>query len=347
MKLNQGTTGFGPNGGAAANSYNVAPSWNGTKKPADVSPGFNGNVGLNGFTTGGNTGVTTTTPAGVGQVEQFASSSNTASYGAASDFADSLIYQGMAAGVVTLAPFVQASGSQYWTLTTPGSTAAASTYTPKTFGQGDVINSLPVLVIDVITTGGGGGHSIVSLAATAAANATHYGSQVGSLTITGSAAAGYTVAQVTGLSSTTGNVATSAWNATTDPEIYGVDVKVNGAQATPSQLATLLAAINGTDGVSGVTATAGLAASTTDPTPGHILSSLDTGTTTYNLFLSFAGGGPSIPLDDLGLDLSNANDSNLTGYSFSAVSVVPEPMSLGLLALGGVGLMSRRSRRKA
>jgi hypothetical protein len=37
----------------------------------------------------------------------------------------------------------------------------------------------------------------------------------------------------------------------------------------------------------------------------------------------------------------------LTGYTFTAVSVVPEPMSLGLLALGGVSLMTRRSRRKA
>jgi len=214
---------------------------------------------------------------------------------------------------------------------------------PTPFGANDVITPLPVLVINVIgvTTGT---HPIVSLAATASANAA-YAPTVGSLTITGSAALGYTVAQVTGLSSTTGNVNTSAWNAQTDPEIYGVDVKVNGTQATPSQLATLLAAITGTDGGTEGPSLGGVLAST-DPT-GGALAALDTATTTYNLFLKYAAGGPSAPLDNLGLDLSNSNDSNLTGYTFTAVSVVPEPMSLGLLALGGVSLMSRRSRRKA
>jgi len=346
----------GTNGGAA---YNVVPNWGAITAPGDIKPNItgytpgpgNGNVGLNGFITGGNTSVSSTSVAGVNTLEEFASSTNTPSYAGATEFFDSLVYQGLSAGVVTLSPTVAASSTAYWALKTPGSTSAASIYNPTTFGANDVINPLPVLVIDVIQTSTGTGtgtgtphHAIVSLAATAAANS-NYGSTVGSLTITGSAAAGYTVAQVTGLSSTTGNVNTSAWNATTDPEIYGVDVKVNGTQATPSQLATLLAAITGTDGGT-EGPSLGVLPSTTDPT-GGALSGLDTATTTYNLFLKYAAGGPSIPLDNLGLDLSNGNDTNLTGYTFTAVSVVPEPMSLGLLALGGISLMSRRGRRKA
>jgi hypothetical protein len=68
----------------------------------------------------------------------------------------------------------------------------------------------------------------------------------------------------------------------------------------------------------------------------------------YNLFLTFSGTNlPGSATDTLGLDLSSTNDALLSGYTFSAVAVVPEPMSLGLLVLGGVGLMARRNRRKA
>jgi hypothetical protein len=73
---------------------------------------------------------------------------------------------------------------------------------------------------------------------------------------------------------------------------------------------------------------------------------LDTSSTTYNLFLTFSSGGPSAA-DDLGIDLSQTNDPYLAGYSFTAVAVVPEPMTLSLLTLGGIGVMSRRNRRKS
>jgi len=350
-----GGTAIGPAQGSNGGAYNVIPNWGAITAPGDIKPNItgytpgpaSGNVGLNGFITGGNTGVGSSTAGGVSTLEAFASSTNVATpgYSDSTEFFDSLVYKGLSAGVVTLTPTVAKGSSEYWTLKTAGAPGgAASVYNPTPFGANDVITPLPVLVINVIGVSSTTGHSIVSLAATASANS-NYGSTVGSLTITGSAALGYTVAQVTGLSSTTGNVNTSAWNAQTDPEIYGVDVKVNGTQATPSQLAALLAAINGTDGgLEGPSV--GVLASTTDPT-GGALAALDTATTTYNLFLKYAAGGPSVPLDNLGLDLSNSNDSNLSGYTFTAVSVVPEPMSLGLLALGGVSLMSRRSRRKA
>jgi len=350
---NSGTA-IGPAQGSNGGTYNVIPNWGAITAPGDVKPNVplytpgpgNGNVGLNGFITGGNTGVSATTAGGVNTLEAFASSTNVATpgYSDSTEFFDSLVYKGLSAGVVTLTPTVAKGSSEYWTLKTAGAPGgAASIYNPTPFGANDVITPLPVLVINVIGTTSTS-HAIVSLAATAAANSPNYAPTVGSLTITGSAAAGYTVAQVTGLSATTGNVNTSAWNATTDPEIYGVDVKVGGVQATPAQLAILLAAIAG-DGAAPAS-DQGVVASLNDPT-GGALAALDTATTTYNLFLKYAAGGPSAPLDNLGLDLSNSNDSHLTGYTFTAVSVVPEPMSLGLLALGGIGLMSRRSRRKA
>ena len=56
-------------------------------------------------------------------------------------------------------------------------------------------------------------------------------------------------------------------------------------------------------------------ATTTDPT-GGTLAGLDGGGV-YNLFLTYAGGAPGGGTsDDLGIDLSSTNDSNLTGYTF-------------------------------
>jgi hypothetical protein len=64
----------------------------------------------------------------------------------------------------------------------------------------------------------------------------------------------------------------------------------------------------------------------------------------YNLFLDDASGPSSDNF--LGIDLANSNDFNLNGYTVSAIAVVPEPMSLSLLTLGGLGLLNRRSRRQ-
>jgi hypothetical protein len=281
---------------------------------------------------------------------------STASYANATDFENSILYQGLSAGTVTLTPTIKNSGTQYWTNT--GTASSVSTYAPKTIGGNDIVNNVPKLVIvvgapvtTVITN-----HAIVALEATADTN---YGTTItngtgvsqgtfsptstNTLLVSGGAGS-YKVAQVTGISSNagvaTGNVNASGFNPATDPEIFGVDVKVNGTNATPTQLATLIAAIGGTGApVSTVVA------ATVDPTGGALSTLQDTGTTSYNLFLTFAtGGGAS---DNLNLDLSAANDAALVGYTFSAVDVVPEPVSLGLLAVGGLGLMSRRTRRKS
>jgi hypothetical protein len=202
-------------------------------------------------------------------------------------------------------------------------------------------------------------HAIVALADTAGDNPNYPGAvsstnstfspstneATGKITITGGGGS-YVPGQAFGINNgsglVTGNVGVTAWAPPTDKEIYGIDVKVGTSQASGAELGQLIAAIDG-DGVapaSGVSAVG-----TLDPT-GGTLSGLDTASTIYNLFLTFTST-PGTASDDLGIDLSSTNDSNLVGYDFTAVAVVPEPMSLSLLALGGVGLMARRNRRKS
>jgi hypothetical protein len=356
-------------------AYNVVPYWISLTSAGDVEPngpGFDsgthasGNIFINspvfgGITSGTQTGGGTVeyasnTTTGVAQIEQFATSNNVNAYSNATDFVDSLIYQGLTAGTVTLTGGANTASVSYWTLATAGTSTSLSQYKNTPFGSNDTYNALPLLVIDVVgaATTGVSSHAIVNLADTAADNTNYPTPVVGTfspstaptLTITGHNG-GYTTAQVTainaGAGDIVGNVPVTSWNPTTDAEIYGVDVKVGGTQATAAQLAALISAING-DGVA--PASSGVTVSTTDPSHGQVLAALDTGTTTYNLFLDFPAGGPS-GTDDLGLDFSSTNDSNLSGYTFTAISVVPEPMSLSLLALGGIGLMGRRNRRKA
>jgi hypothetical protein len=368
VKTLPATTAQGPNS-SATGAYNVIPQWISIKTAGDVEPnepGFDtgthasGNIYINSAPFGGTDSgdlSASNTPAGIQELQQFATSNNVNAYTNATDFIDSLIYQGLTKGTVTLTGSANTGAVSYWSLATAGSSTAVSQYKNSAFGGNDVVNNLPLLVINV----GMGtvntfppSHAIVSLADTATDN-TNYATPVAgtfspstapTLTVHGGSG-GYTVAQVTainaGAGDVSGNVPVTTWNPTTDAEIYGVDVKVNGQQASGAQLASLLNAINGGDGTP---ASAGVTAGTTDPSHGQVLAALDTGTTTYNLFLDFPGGGPSAT-DDLGLDLGAANDANLVGYTFTAISVVPEPMSLGLLALGGVGLMARRNRRKA
>jgi hypothetical protein len=168
---------------------------------------------------------------------------------------------------------------------------------------------------------------------------TTYGNKVGAVTNTGgdlpvTPAVATAYVQITGTQNN-------------DENIAAFDVLVNGVEATDPQIQTLIDAIEGTDGnvlastdVAAASYTwAGLAPTVTGPNP------FDGTVSPFNLYVDLGnavdqGTGPAT---FLGWDLSS--DPNLAGYSIEEVAVVPEPMSLGLLALGGLGLMNRRYRK--
>jgi PEP-CTERM motif len=204
----------------------------------------------------------------------------------------------------------------------------------------------------ITVTGASSAHAILSLTSSAPAD---YGNSItngasgadsgaftgpgaasNKLTVTGGSGS-YIIAQVTGIGTggngdATNYLEANGFNPSTDPQIFAMDVEVDGAQASAGQLSTLISEINAFDGglASGLSVGSTLA---NDPFAAN-----------YNLFLT---ADPGIAADDfLGFDVSEANDPALVDYSLSAVAVVPEPLSIALLSLGGIGLLSRRSRRR-
>jgi autotransporter-associated beta strand protein len=159
--INNNSSGYaqGSNGGGG---YNVIPSWAITgqadiqpNEPGYDAPSGNGSVGLNFYDSAVNVGPPNSTQStGVQELEQFAASNNSASYNNATDYLDSLIFQGLSPGVVTLSPYVVTAGSSYWTNTSSNPTGSlAQTYGVHIFSSSDTVNNTPVLVIDVVGSG--------------------------------------------------------------------------------------------------------------------------------------------------------------------------------------------------
>jgi hypothetical protein len=164
-----------PQNAPTGTNYTALPVWGtaaNVNAAADVQPnepGYdaghgNGNVGLNGYTTGGNTLPASTSASGIATLEQFASSNNTANYASAIDFYNSLIFQGLQPGEVTLTPYLARNASSYWVLASHGTNQSVSItpsgttttqngipsqYTNQDFTSADTINSPPNLVIVV------------------------------------------------------------------------------------------------------------------------------------------------------------------------------------------------------
>jgi hypothetical protein len=327
---NQG--GLGSSVGPNNNPGGFVPVW-GNNTLGDVSPASatGGDVGDHFAIFQGNGATNSNTLIGANTIAEYGAA--TATFGNATDFFDSLSYTASGAGIVTLSPAVLSSGTSYWTNTRPGSATVTSGYIAQTFTRpGDVIGTLPILQVNIAS------HAERAMFYLEPFPFPIYGPSLGSLTVTGGDGS-YGVAQLTGLNATTGYGEANGFNPGIDEEIYALDVLVNGVQANAAQIRTLLNVMEGGGGYfrppEGLTAAATYAGLgvTHDASPFG---------SQYNLFLD----ADSPPSGDNFLSFGFSNGGpDLTGYTVSAIAVVPEPMSLSLLALGSLGLLGRRPRR--
>jgi hypothetical protein len=334
---------IGSGGTTVTSSFENLPQGSTTIKKVVFTTGFNTND------SGGTNGLAIT----AGQPTTYSGANNATS--------DSLVYQGIG----------QTTGSKdtsVWTQTALGIEVASGTYVGAgtltvsmvvvgSTPQDAVLNSpwagpgnlqqVPFIAGSVVVGGGVSAHPIISL--TTVAPASNYGTQIlngtgaqngsfstgtNKLTVSGNHG-NYLFAQVTGISggsgTATGYVEANGFSPATDEEVYALEVV--GSEVSGANLATLAADINSANSY-GSGETIAFTSFANDPFPAA-----------YNLFLEFPTADLPVGTTGdnfLGVDLSQ--DPNITGDTIAAIAVVPEPMSLGLLALGGVGMLVRRRR---
>jgi len=152
---------------------------------------------------------------------------------------------------------------------------------------------------------------------------TGYGSSVGALHVVGGGGS-YAPVVIPGLSTAAGYSAVSGFTPTSDTEIFLLKLSSSAKDAA------LIADINASGGSVG-----GLVASA----PAGLLANL--GGTAWDIELSVTNPG-ALANGDFGFNLGNTTDG--AGISVTEVAAVPEPATLGLLALSGIGLLARRRR---
>jgi hypothetical protein len=322
-----------------------------TTDPGDVSAGT---VGVTqyitlGFASPGNS----TTTLGV----------QTLAYDANTEITDftGLRFKAISAGTTTLTMTTAPGDVAFFANSDPGEVdnngniTGNAAYTIVKPTASDTVTTAPNIVFNVTASG----HPIISL--TTAVPASNYGTTItngtganqgsfstgtSKLTVAGHNSQ-YLLAQATNIKTatgatgglTTGNIEANGFNPATDaPEIFALEV-LNGV-AAPSQanLTTLALDINASNvaGLSNQTI-----ASATAPAN-------DPFSSEYNLFLTIPSADlPAGTTGDnfLGFDLSQ--DANFPTYTVAEVAVIPEPASVGIVAMAAAGLVIRRRNKKA
>jgi len=335
--------------GQNVGNANPPGAWGAASSPGDVEYNY-GSVGVVDQIGGGNTSVDAGTAAGVAALQWYSGTSNT--YGQATPEFYKLSYSSVTNGTVTLTPQINLTATNYWTLTNANSAGGATTgspvYTAVSVASSQVA-TMPVLVVKT-GTASSLGHAVISLSvSTAVTGPTGYGSNQGTLTVTGGHGYYYTGNLALSTAQAQGYAVVNGFNPESDEEIYALDVEVGGSEATAAQINTLINAINGTDGNS--SASPGVLAAS------YTFAGLDlAGPNPFPAALSATGFNLYLDMNAALLDVANGTnsffawdftaDSLLSGYTVDDVAAVPEPVSLGVLALGGVGLLARRSRRR-